>query len=80
MELLARSTSRAIGVTQVSEILSVPGVALAGPYPAPLQKATTYAGVVLSRAAQPQGAQDFLRFLASPPVQARFRQAGFVGM
>ncbi len=77
MQLLARSTRHAVGVTQISEILSVPEVALVGPYPAPLQKATTYAGVVLAGASAPDAARELLRFLASPPVQARFRAAGF---
>ena len=77
MQLLARSTGRAVGVTQISEILSVAEVALVGPYPPALQKPTTYSGVVLAGAARPDAARDFLRFLGSPAVQARFRTAGF---
>lgn len=77
MQRLARSHARAIGVTQESEILAVKGVVLVGPYPAPLQKTTIYSGVVVSAASQPDGARAFLRFLVSPPVQARFRKAGF---
>jgi molybdate transport system substrate-binding protein len=77
MQLLAGSRARALGATQVSEIRSVPEVALVGPYPAALQRMTTYAGVVPKGAAQPEQAAAFLAFLASPPVQARFRDAGF---
>ncbi len=77
MELLAASRARAIGLTQISEILSVPAVELVGPYPAPLQTATTYSGVVLARTRSAAAAWEFLRFLASPAVQARFRKAGF---
>jgi molybdate transport system substrate-binding protein len=77
MEHMARARGRTIGVTQISEILSVEDVVLVGPYPEPLQKTTTYAGVVLARAAQPAAAGEFLRFLASPAVRARFRKAGF---
>jgi molybdate transport system substrate-binding protein len=80
MQLMARSRARAIGVTQVSEILSVEDVVLVGPYPAPLQKQTTYSGVVTLRAAQPAAAEQLLRFLASPEGQARFRKAGFEPM
>jgi len=80
MEQLARSRARAIGLTQMSEILSVREVVLVGPYPAPLQKATTYSGIVTTRAARPFVAQEFLRFLATPAVQARFRDAGFERM
>jgi molybdate transport system substrate-binding protein len=77
MELMARSTVEAIGLTQISEILSVPEVELVGPYPGDLQLMTTYTGIVLERTAQPAGAEAFLRFLTSPPVQARFKKQGY---
>ncbi len=77
MQHMARSTARAIGATQISEILSVPEVTLVAPYPEPLQRITIYTGVVPARARQPEAAQDLLRFLASDAVQARFRKAGF---
>jgi len=77
MRLMARSRGRAIGLGQLSEILSVKAVALVGPYPPPLGTSTPYAGAVLAGAADPELAQAFLRFLASAPVQARFRTAGF---
>src|SRR5512137_1240860 len=44
MELMAKSTADAIGLTQISEILSVPEVELVGPYPGELQRMTTYTG------------------------------------
>ena len=77
MELMAKSTSDAIGLTQISEILSVPDVVLVGPYPGELQTMTTYTGIVLTRTPNPDGAEAFLRFLISPPVQVRFRQSGY---
>jgi len=77
MELMAKSTAEAIGLTQISEILSVKEVVLVGPYPGNLQSMTTYSGILLTRTAQPEAAQAFLRFLMSPPVQARFKQAGY---
>lgn len=77
MELLAGTTARAIGLTQISEIVSVQGVALIGPYPGDLQAMTTYAGVLLAQTARPEAAAAYLRFLVSPFVQARFRLAGF---
>ncbi len=77
MQLMARSTADAIGLTQVSEILSVPEVVLVGPYPGDLQVMTTYTGIVLTRTPHPEAAGGFLRFLTSPPVQARFKQAGY---
>ena len=77
MELMAKSTADAIGLTQVSEILSVPDVVLVAPYPGSLQTMTTYTGILLTRAPHPEAAEAFLRFLTSPAVQARFKQAGY---
>ena len=77
MELMARSPLEAIGLTQISEILSVPEVELVGPYPGDLQLMTTYTGIVLEQTANPAVAEAFLKFLTSPPVQARFKQQGY---
>ncbi len=77
MEFMAKSGAAAIGVTQISEILSVTDVVLVGPYPGDLQTMTMYTGVQLARTAEPETAQAFLRFLTSPTVQARFTQAGY---
>ena len=77
MELMAKSTANAIGLTQISEILSVQEVVLIGPYPGSLQNMTTYTGILLKRTPHPEAAQAFLSFLMSPPVQARFKKAGY---
>ena len=49
MELMAKSTANAIGLTQISEILSVNEVVLVGPYPGSLQNMTTCTGILLKR-------------------------------
>lgn len=77
MEMMAKSTTNAVGLTQISEILSVKEVTLVGPYPGNLQNMTTYAGILLERTSHSVVAQAFLSFLLSPPVQVRFRQAGY---
>ena len=77
MELMAKAQTDAIGLTQISEILSVKDVVLVGPYPGDLQNMTTYTGILLTRTPQPEAADAFLRFLTSAPMQARFKQAGF---
>jgi molybdate transport system substrate-binding protein len=77
MELMAKSTVEAIGLTQISEILSVPEVELVGPYPGDLQLMTMYTGILLERIPHPAAAEAFLKFLTSPPVQARFKQQGY---
>jgi len=75
--MMAKSTVEAIGLTQISEILSVPEVDFVGPYPGDLQLMTTYTGILLERTTQPAAAEAFLKFLTSPPVQARFKQQGY---
>ena len=77
MELMAKSTVEAIGLTQISEILSVPEVDLIGPYPGDLQQMTTYTGILLERTPNADAAQAFLRFLTSPAVQERFKKQGY---
>jgi molybdate transport system substrate-binding protein len=77
MELMAKSTADAIGLTQISEILSVKDVVLVGPYPGDLQAMTTYSGILLARTTHAEAGKAFLRFLTSPPVRARFKQAGY---
>jgi molybdate transport system substrate-binding protein len=77
MELMAKSTAKVIGLTQISEILSVKEVVLVGPYPGDLQSMTTYTGILLKDTLRAEAAKAFLGFLMSPPVQARFKQAGY---
>jgi molybdate transport system substrate-binding protein len=77
MEQMAKSGANAVGLTQISEILYVKEVELVGPYPDPLQSMTTYAGILLEGTSHPVVAQAFLSYLLSPPVQARFREAGY---
>jgi molybdate transport system substrate-binding protein len=77
MEQMAKSTARVIGLTQISEILSVKEVVLVGPYPGDLQSMTTYSGILLKDTLHAEAAKAFLNFLMSPPVQARFKQAGY---
>ena len=77
MELMAKSTAKVIGLTQISEILSVKEVVLVGPYPGDLQSMTTYTGILLKDTPRAEAAKSFLGFLMSPPVQARFKQAGY---
>jgi molybdate transport system substrate-binding protein len=74
---MAQSTAEAIGSTQISEMLSVKTVVLVGPYPGDLQNMTTCTGILLARTPHPEAAEAFLRFLIIPPVQARFKQAGY---
>jgi molybdate transport system substrate-binding protein len=55
-----------IALQQVSELLAVPGVSVAGPLPAEIQMETTYAGAIAAASAEPAAARAFLDVLAGP--------------
>ena len=63
-----------LGIHQVSEILPVKGVKLAGPLPPELQKYTTY---VAAPVAQSRQVLDFIDYLTGPQARARLAPAGY---
>lgn len=78
MQQLAASTApRALGVTQISEIRSVPEVKLVGEYPGALQVKTTYAAIVVATTARVDDARQLVQFFTGPEFQARLAQSGF---
>lgn len=68
----------AIAVTQMSEIMSVPGAALVGPLPESLQLVTPYVAAVAKRSADPDGARALIAAMTAPAGRAAFTQAGFL--
>jgi molybdate transport system substrate-binding protein len=66
----------ALGFQQLSELIHVPGIALVGPLPGPVQIVTTFSGAICATCAQPQAAGDLLRFLASPVTADTKRRQG----
>jgi molybdate transport system substrate-binding protein len=65
-----------IGLQQISEIMSVPGVDLVGPLPEALQTATIYSAGVLTKADQPDAAAALIKFLQTPAAAAVYRAKG----
>ena len=66
MKWLAESRGRGeLGITQITEILANPGVALVAPLPGDLQVRTVYAAGVAARSAGSGAARQFLARLAS---------------
>lgn len=65
-----------IGFTQISEILNVPGVVLAGPLPPELQVYTVFEAAVGSSAASAAAAQSFITFLTSAAAVAVIKEKG----
>jgi len=63
-----------LGIHQMSEILPVRGVKLAGPLPPELQKYTTY---VAAPVAPSRRVLDFIDYLTGPQARARLAPAGY---
>lgn len=67
-----------LGIYQISEILPVPGVELAGPLPDAIQNYTTYSAGLGANAARPDAARALLRLLAGPEAAALMRAKGML--
>ena len=65
-----------IAIQNVSEIVPVKGVKLAGMLPEPLQVYTTYAAGVATKSVAPKEATDFIRFLHRAESSVRWMEAG----
>lgn len=78
--LAAATTAQPIGMTQVSEILSTPGVTLVAPLPDPYGLATVYTAAVTSRAAHPDAARRLVAMLTAPDAAAARSAAGFAAI
>jgi molybdate transport system substrate-binding protein len=69
--------SRAIGCTQVSEILYTPGVTLVGPLPVEFELATAYAAGVCAKAIDAAAAKKFVSLLTGDASSGLRLKAGF---
>lgn len=76
-ELAACDDPRAVGCTQVTEILYTAGVTLAGTLPAGFELNTEYAAAVVTRAREPSLARAFVNRLGSEVTLATRRRGGF---
>jgi len=66
-----------LGIHQISEILPVKGVKLAGPLPPELQKYTVYVAVPVTQSSKQPAVSDFIRHLTGPAARERLAQAGY---
>jgi molybdate transport system substrate-binding protein len=66
-----------IGLFNISEILPVGGVTLAGPLPVELQNYITFAGALHVDSAAPEPATAFLRALSDPKAREAWSAGGF---
>ncbi len=67
-----------LGLHQITEILSLPGVRLAGPLPPALQTETVYTGAATAATARRAEIQKLLVFLRTPEARALFAAKGFI--
>ena len=65
-----------MAIQNISEILPVKGVHLAGPLPGPLQVYTVYSGGVAANSVNPKEAMDFIRFLIRAESAKSWQAAG----
>jgi molybdate transport system substrate-binding protein len=66
-----------LGIFPASEIVSVPGIALAGPLPSSLQMTNTYGAGVTDGSKIAAPAADFIRFLIEPESRKIWNACGF---
>lgn len=64
-ELTAKGETE-IAITQISEIVPVPGVDLVGPLPKELQNITVFAAGLSANAKEPEAARALIKFLTGP--------------
>ena len=74
-QLVARGDVE-IGMVVVTQILTTPGVTLAGPLPETIQNYVVFSAGVSTRSRAVGVARDLLAFLASPPARAVMRAQG----
>jgi molybdate transport system substrate-binding protein len=66
--VVARGESE-IGLQDVSEMIHVPGITYIGPIPAELDRNSSYAGAITSKAKEPEAAKALIKLLASPDAE-----------
>ena len=65
-----------IGIQQITELVSMPGIDVVGPLPPDLQTAIVYATARPSDAREPGAADALVKFMASPAAAAVIKQMG----
>jgi molybdate transport system substrate-binding protein len=75
--MAADGGTRALGCTQITEILNTPGVTYVGPLPPPHELATVYTAAVAVNAAEPEAARTLVRILTADEAGEDRRRVGF---
>jgi molybdate transport system substrate-binding protein len=75
---LVRSGEADLAVQQISELMAVPGVVIAGPLPATLQTPTLFTAGVMTSSTQSAAAGRLIAALASPDAASALAAAGLL--
>jgi molybdate transport system substrate-binding protein len=67
-----------IAIQQISELMTVPGVEVAGPFPDEIQVASQFHAAIFADASNVKGAREFLRILTSPDAAKAYANGGLV--
>jgi len=65
-----------IGFQQISELLPIAGIRVAGPIPEPVQKITVFSAGITTTAKSPDAARKLIEYLASPKAWRAIRRSG----
>ena len=79
VDLVAKGEAE-VGLFNISEILPVKGVTLAGPLPASVQSYIVFAAALHSGGHSPDAAQAFVRFATDPSVREQWKTGGLESM
>jgi molybdate transport system substrate-binding protein len=74
-ELVARGEAE-LAVQQISELISVAGVELVGPFPPELQSITVFSAGVAASAKEPEAARALIQFLTAPAASPVIKAKG----
>lgn len=67
-----------VAIQQISELMSVDGIDIAGPFPAEIQVVSTFDVAIFTDATNPGGAAAFLAALTSPAAAKAYADGGLV--
>ncbi len=67
-----------LAVQQISELMTVPGIDVVGPFPADIQVTSRFDAAIFTEAANPDGARALLRLLTSPAAAQDYADGGLI--
>ncbi|WP_158747471.1 substrate-binding domain-containing protein [Acidisphaera sp. L21] len=67
-----------MAIQQISELMVVPGITIAGPLPAILQTPTMFTAAMMTGCTEPEAASQLIACLASPDAEPAFAAAGLL--